>query len=583
MPRTVPGMVRSYSTIHSIGIEWDIEGDTNHNAVCKVAYKRSGEASWHETLPLFRIDYAGWYDALKADRPYNMLAGSILFLRPGTAYEVRLSLADPDGGQAEERLTIRTRPIPDRGEPQRTLHVRPGAGAGDGSEGKPFRTLQAADAGARPGDLFLLHAGNYGAVTLTRSGETVGDPAEHRARPVTWKAAGDGPAVFDSLDLNASHVWLEGLTFRQKERTVGLKAGKCAGVVLRGNDFRGFHYSVLLGAGSEGWYIADNDIVGDAPTGISGEGIELNHTSHHTVCYNRISKQADGISYAHRNCDLFGNDIFDVSDDCLEPDYGYANIRMWGNRLHGPVGISFQPMYCGPWYLVRNQVLSTGAAFKLRVQDRFLTVNNTFVGWGQRSGSLLSHAHGLLSSFSRNNLWIHAGGSEFLWTVQAPDNAKQRDYFRKYVIFDTFQANWRTDMDHDGFDWSAAIKQPRLPARDPFIWSGVRIYDLPSLAHAVGIEKHGRAVERRRIFAAYDLPGEPAVVRPVLTLRADGEAIDAGVPVPNLAETFRGKAPDLGAHEHGQDPPHYGPRDTAALKRYRDYWVVDHQKPAPVP
>ena len=53
-------------------------------------------------MPLFRIDWHGWYGDLKTDRAYNMLAGSIMFLDPGTAYEVRLSLADKDGGKMEK-------------------------------------------------------------------------------------------------------------------------------------------------------------------------------------------------------------------------------------------------------------------------------------------------------------------------------------------------------------------------------------------------------------------------------------------------------------------------------------------------
>ena len=63
---------------------------------------------------MFRIDYHGWYGDTKADRAYNMLAGSILFLEPGTAYFAepfssrRLSLKPGstavDAGQAVPNL-----------------------------------------------------------------------------------------------------------------------------------------------------------------------------------------------------------------------------------------------------------------------------------------------------------------------------------------------------------------------------------------------------------------------------------------------------------------------------------------------
>ena len=78
-----------------------------------------------------------------------------------------------------------------------------------------------------------------------------------------------------------------------------------------------------------------------------------------SIAYNSISLVADGVSYPHRNVDIFSNDIFETSDDGIEPDYGYENIRVWGNRIHHAHhnGISFQPMNGGPWYVLRNQVV----------------------------------------------------------------------------------------------------------------------------------------------------------------------------------------------------------------------------------
>src|SRR5689334_12425293 len=77
-PAATPGELRSYSTLHSLGFEWDLGGgDTNHNATCTAQYRRADETTWHDALSLFRTDYEGWYlDGLKADRPYNMFAGS---------------------------------------------------------------------------------------------------------------------------------------------------------------------------------------------------------------------------------------------------------------------------------------------------------------------------------------------------------------------------------------------------------------------------------------------------------------------------------------------------------------------------
>ena len=44
-------------------------------------------------------------------------------------------------------------------------------------------------------------------------------------------------------------------------------------------------------------------------------------------------------------------------------------------------------------------------------------------------------------------------------------------------------------------------------------------------------------------------------------LKSSGKAIDAGVVLPNINDSFSGKAPDLGALEYGQEPIQYGPRN----------------------
>lgn len=581
-PATTVDGLRTYCTLHSIGLEWDLTGDTNHNATCRVRYRRGDEATWHDALPLFRVDFGPWYFKNTGDRPYNMLAGSILFLRPGTEYLVQLAVADPDGGATDRELTIRTLPVPDQGKPQRTWHVAPATpqdtASGDGSAARPFRGIAAAEAVARGGDVCLLHSGHYGSAEFRRGGDAPAEHAGAQARYVTWRAADQEPPVFDLATIGADYVWLEGAKFfKNVECRAALQAvHNPRGVVLRGNMFRGYHYSILLNAQSRGWYIADNDIVGDNPKGISGEGIELSKSPDHTVCYNRISQTADGISYPLRNCDLFGNDVFDVADDGIEPDFGYANVRIWGNRLHGPMGITFQPMYCGPWYIVRNQVLSTSYVFKLRVLDRFVMANNTFVGWGR--GGMATHAHAMLGALSRNNLWIYAGGGgSTIWNTAVLTEPEKRDYSRNFVIYNTLRADWRTDLDYDGFDASLCTRHSRESAPKPFTWNSRRYETLAELNAEIGIEPHGRMVDRRRIFAAYDLPTEPTVVRPVLTLNPRGEAVDAGVELPNLVEEFAGKSPDLGAFEAIKTPPDYGPRKDDWRSRHSE-WVLAHQR-----
>jgi hypothetical protein len=46
-------------------------------------------------------------------------------------------------------------------------------------------------------------------------------------------------------------------------------------------------------------------------------------------------------------------------------------------------------------------------------------------------------------------------------------------------------------------------------------------------------------------------------------LKPGSAAVDRGMVLPNVTDGFGGRAPDLGALEIGQVPPHYGPREAA--------------------
>src|SRR5262249_44678022 len=66
--------LKTSSTITSIGVEWDILGDANHDATAAVDYRVAGSTTWRAAMPLMRVDY----------NSRNMLAGSVLFLAANT-------------------------------------------------------------------------------------------------------------------------------------------------------------------------------------------------------------------------------------------------------------------------------------------------------------------------------------------------------------------------------------------------------------------------------------------------------------------------------------------------------------------
>lgn len=592
---TQPLTLRHDATIHSIGIEWDVAGDANHNAACTVKYRKQGAAQWSQALPLFRVDYAWYYGKAKAAKPANMLAGSILFLSPATTYDVQLSLADPDGGGETKTLVATTRPIPEMPKGGRTLHVVPGEGGGTGSQQDPFKGLAAADTAVKPGDIVRLRAGSYGDVQLDKGGA-------ERGQYIVWTAAGDGEAVLTSIKLNASHIWLDGLTLKRAGRRNGITtAGQpVVDAVITRNRITGYHYCILMNRQCRDWHIADNVLVGsktwpfvknpkldpkdDENQALSGEGVEMAESvGGHVLCYNTISHVADGVSYPGHDCDVYGNDIFQVTDDAVETDRGWANVRVWGNRIadFGFAALSFQPMNCGPWYFVRNQIVGTMRQdtelraphiFKFRVQDRFALVNNTIV-FGK---NLDVYCDSLFTSFCRNNLFISSTGSKPIWVAMRYKNRDGTPAAPTYVL-PMQKPGWMTDVDYNGYDWGADAKNWRTPVfRGDWTPDVHKNYfvDLKGFAEVVGVEKHGLRVRKEEVFEQWTVPAGVGDVGPtILQLKKGGPAIDAASELPNVIGPFTGKAPDLGCQELGVPLPHYGVRDEKAMKDHARYWA----------
>jgi hypothetical protein len=474
-------------------------------------------------MPLIRVDNA----------TSNMLAGSILFLRPSTTYEVELSLADPDGGDELSTTTVSTRPVPRRPTGGKLFHVIPGSGGGSGTEADPFRGIPAAEAVAQPADVFVLHAGLYPFHEFVVGGS----PANY----VVWQAAGDGVAEIDRIQVSSSHLWLEGITVRDQAEAIYTRAA-AEDVVITRCRLENNSYGINIKGPARAWYIADNRIIGTTPPlsgSFSGEGVQLGpggegNTNDHVVAYNSITFVADGISYPGSNVDMYGNDIFDTSDDGIEFDYGYSNNRAWGNRIHnsGNNGLSWQPQYNGPWYMVRNQVVSRGAVTKFRGADRFVLLHNLFIGSGEIVGT---NKNELLRGIVHNNIWI-----------ALTDN--------RILRFEEGDADWRTALDFNAYDWTSV--------NYPFRWATKDSFTIQEFAMDSGLETHGIGINRIVCFP--DLPAAP-IPHQTFSMAPSCPAVDAGIVIPGFNDGYLGVAPDMGPYESGTAAPCYGPRPVAPV------------------
>src|SRR6478736_8781622 len=114
---TVAGkFVVEHPTLLNLGFEWEIRGDANRNAAVAVRFRAVGESGWRQALPLVRIGGENVYRR-RENLDYTVpdgFAGSILNLEPGTEYECRFAMSDPDGlaGQATQTVKVSTRAEP---------------------------------------------------------------------------------------------------------------------------------------------------------------------------------------------------------------------------------------------------------------------------------------------------------------------------------------------------------------------------------------------------------------------------------------------------------------------------------------
>ena len=529
------------ATIHSLGVEWDVEdGDRDGLGVILVRPAES-ELPWQRSLNMTRIDYVypeaiqGYGNPPSSEpRAFDMVAGSMFFLEENARFEVQVLLADRDGGYAQYETVVQTRAYPAIPAGAEALYVTPGGGGGSGSASDPYRGIAAAEAAASPGSLFLLGPGNYGNITFRASGS--------EGQPVRWAAQDrDARPNFSQVTVVASDVSLFGFDVRNPGGgSPGVRSGEGSERVgIRYFDVRGYGYSVALHRSSWDWTIVDSVLVGINDPGVSdfsGEGVEFNHSSGHVVAYNSISRSADGVSYPHRHCDVYNNDIFDTSDDGIEADFGYANNRFWANYVHNTraAGISFQPQFSGPWYFLYNQVSMSGEGHVFKYNgkvDRNVFLNNTFA---TERGLIARISNPMTSQISRNNLYL-TGGSRVFRVYDWGENEWLPD-------FDFYEVDWRTDLDHDGFF--------HAPSDSAYVWLGTNYADLDALRANVDIEENGLHL------AASDFVDRSA---PRIELSEGSQALGAGVRLPNV-HPLAG-APDLGAHERGAAPWFYGPRD----------------------
>ncbi len=548
-------------TLQSLGVYWIIR-DGDHAKVT-LEYRKEGAETWSAAPPLLLVDKGPFKNegnepkklAVEVPADARLFAGSALLLDADTAYELRLKMSDPDGAHAEQTLKARTIAEPQAPKNAVQLHVMPGKGGGDGSAGNPIKGLAAAEKAAKPGTIFLLHAGVYeGPLTIAHSGE--------QGNPIIWRGGGDGETVIDGMfpkeklagaaiaAIGVHDVWFEKLSIRNAYNLI--RGHESQRIVIRRCHFATCICGIVATDTKTGnisnFFISDNVFEGDMPWPTTmKEWHELPEAraiwivgSGHVACYNRIHHFKDGLDLGDTKatyaCDFHNNEVSDCFDDGSEMDGSDRNTRNFNNRYTNVLtGISLQPVYGGPIYVFRNVLFNVQTeVFKLHNSPSGgVLVHNTSVKNG--IASMVNTSESISNFYSRNNLLLGTEGRACNYECPAI----------------------HTDYDYDGFGGFTG---------ELFLkWNNERYPSLAAVKAKAPIYKHAVAVDPATAFASGIMPPQdPKKVYDSATidlrLKAGSAAIDAGEVLPGFNDGFKGAAPDLGAYELGTALPHYGPR-----------------------
>ena len=611
--------VVEHPTLLNLGFEWAISGDANRNAKVDVQFRAVGETAWRNALPLLRIGGENIYRR-RENLDYTVpdgFAGSILNLQPGTEYECKFQLNDPDGasGQTSQLVKVKTRSEPMPYQGGRTLHVYApdytgtriepsftgilqayyGAGLGDWSVVWERR--------AQAGDTLLVHAGLYkpernnyvdpmmapfdGSMSLTLKGTV--------EKPITIKSAGDGEVIFDGdgnhrlFDVMASryHIF-DGFTFRNTD--VAIFAGQkevmgAVGLAVKNCRFEGVGFAVWTEyAGSSDFYIADNLILGredrfrmigwTGPMWASAGA----YGSHGLKSYYAVKVYGPGHVIAH-NAIAYFHDAIGISTYGTpesDPERRASSIDIYNNDMH----------------LSNDDFVETdGGVHNVRV------FNNRGVNAAQ-GGYSSQPVFGGPIYFYRNLLYNVPSGVSFKFSAKpAGIFVFHNTIIGEHVIRDPYSnVHYRNNLflgrdtpDRGIMAWANATDayssdyngfRPNKGVAAQYFWlgpkSGERNYEpkpgdwksfatLADMRAATGQEAHGMEVD----FDIFEkmVPPDPTKRHAVyhamelnFRLKSGGKAVDAGVLIPTVNDDFSGKAPDLGALEVGKPEPKYGPR-----------------------
>jgi hypothetical protein len=494
-------------------------------SACQVQYRAAGTTEWRPALDLV-------FDPRNAEH-----RGSIVGLRPDTAYEVRLTHA----GQTHV-VPVRTRS--ERFPIGKTTHVA-----------SQFTPLEIKESGTPEG---------YHLVTphpQTRATVDVRNQADH------------------TIVIDADYVIVRGLEARNAARHgIYIKPGRkhvivedcrivfwgrIGGPISFGNASnsdsgiyadRGAGHLVFQRNLIENPRGASNDWDTGHPAGPQGISL-INSSGHNVIRYNEIVTTEDhgfndaiggGSNFSNegspnRDSDIYGNIIAGVWDDGIESEGANMNVRIWGNYIYRVYQhVATASTSKGPLYVFRNvfgvarrtqvdpiggAMIKTGGRGHFMGGRKFIFHNTALQ---PRGAFTVFSGHADPNTVTRNNIFDCPGR---LASSQPVDDPGDYDY-------DFYSGNerGRAQERHGVRGKVAYVPSHYLEFYPAPVTTRVQLGKIP-------VNLGGKMVE---------------ITDPVVTV--PNPVIDGGARLPNFNDDFTGRAPDIGAFEVGRPPLRFGRR-----------------------
>lgn len=526
-------------TLMALGVQLLISGDADRDASVAMRHRVAGTSAWSDDLPLLRVRP----DHVDGRLAPEQFAGSALDLRPATTYEIELHATDPDG-PVDEIVTLlaTTRPVP--ADPAHPRAV-PVANA---------TALVAALAAAQPGDVITLADGVYAGPFVLNASGTATDPIVVRGASRDGTVLDGGGCDCNVLEAYGSFVHVERLTLRNATRALRFQGVAAESNVLRRVRTQNTRLGVGSQSGQRDFYVCDNLLEGrlvwpqvyfdDGGAHADDDGIAVQGDGH-VVCHNQIRGFGDAMktrAVGARAVDFYGNEVLSAYDNGLELDAGEGNLRSLRNRFTNTfVPLSFQPVYGGPAYVLRNVAVNVA-----HEQLKFHGLG----GASGPSGVLVYH-----------NTFVSPATALLLET-----SAASHDFAIVNNLFVT-----RSDPPGRVVDWLGPI-DGGVFANDGFFPDGGFRFNLPpaglvaqpsfAALQASGLEPGGVVLEQPIFESGLLAPVDytTTVVPGDVTPSATSNALDRAAALPGVNDHFTGAGPDPGALERGCPPPIFGIR-----------------------